>query len=191
MRFGRKRTQTREEQTRDWARCVVRSGLLSEDEITAEVAAVIAIDLPKLGDAHEIAERWIAEERADWSLEAATWDRPTDFDRLHASLTELRQRGYLVLEGCADHWAARDALTTNPRARGVLWFVPADVWHAIDEPMLEVNLWHPSTANAAAGDDLTLEVLMVLAAQELTAVFDEGRIEVAARWRRCPDAKAS
>lgn len=187
MIFGRRARPSRESQTRDWARCVIRSGLLSSGEVIAEISAVIASDLPDLGEPTPIAEQWVAEERADWLRDAARWERPTDFDRIQATFVELRVRGYLVLEGCADHWAARDALRANPSARGVLWFVPADVWHAIDEPMLEVNLWHPSTANAGAGDDLTREVLQLLKENEIHAVFDEGRIEVAALWQHKPD----
>lgn len=188
MRLRARRDGDRERQTRDWVRCVVRSGLLDADHVFAEVQSVIATDLPSSGDPRVIAERWINEERAAWAMEAARWLLPTDFDRIQGSFADLRGSGYLILEGCADHWAARDALAQSPTARGALWFVPADVWHAIDEPMLELNLWHPSTANAAEGDELTAEVLGVLADHGLRAVFDEGRIEVAARWTRQPSA---
>lgn len=186
MSFAARRRLLRESQTRDWVRCVVRSGLLSSEEMRAQFVTAIATDLPSLQDPRAIAERWLTEERASWAQEAQTWPPMTDFERIEASFAELRERGYLVLEGCVDHWAARDALAANPSARGVLWFVPADVWHAVDQPMLEVNLWHPSTANAAADDDLTHEVLGILAEHGLQAVFDEGRIEVAARWQRRP-----
>jgi hypothetical protein len=50
--------------------------------------------------------------------------------------------------------------------------------------MLEVNLWHGSTANAAPGDPLLDEVLGVLEKHGLAAHFDEGRIEVDAHWHR-------
>ncbi|HWU32150.1 MAG TPA: hypothetical protein VN108_04705 [Marmoricola sp.] len=187
MIFHRSARPTRQDQTREWARCVVRSGLLSADEVLAELTAVIAADLPEIVDAPAEASRWFEEERAAWIRDACAWPRPTDFDRIHAAFTELRQRGYLVLEGCLDHWAAQDALAVSPNVPGVLWFVPADVWHAIDEPMLEINLWHPSTSNASAADELTHEVLGVLSEYDLLATFDEGRIEVAARWNRNPE----
>ena len=50
--------------------------------------------------------------------------------------------------------------------------------------MLEVNVWHGSTANVAPGDALLDDVLAVLARHGLAAHFDEGRLEVSARWRR-------
>ena len=52
--------------------------------------------------------------------------------------------------------------------------------------MLEVNLWHGTTANAAPGDVLLDEVLATFSAAGLPARFDEGRIEVAAFWQRRP-----
>ena len=65
-----------------------------------------------------------------------------------------------------------------------MWFTPSDVWHAIDEGMLEVNLWHPTTANAAPGDELLDDVIVVLEKHGLESHFDEGRIEVTAFWQR-------
>src|SRR5690606_7742592 len=113
------------------------------------------------------------------------WPDPTDFDRLQAAFAALERAGFVVLQGCPDHWAAKQALEQRP-ARGAVWFTPPDVWHAIDEAMLEVNLWHPDTANAAPGDALLAEVLGALEAVGLAAHFDEGRIEVTARWQRRP-----
>jgi hypothetical protein len=66
----------------------------------------------------------------------------------------------------------------------VAWFTPADVWHAVDEGMLEVNLWHGTTANAAPEDDLLYDVLGILEKHGLRAQFDEGRIEVDAHWQK-------
>ena len=107
-------------------------------------------------------------------------------DRLQSALGELAGRGFVVLHGCADHWAARDALRERPGAAGAIWFTAADVWHAVDEPMLELNVWHADTANAAPGDPVLDEVLSVLAAHSLPAHFDEGRVEIAIRWERRP-----
>jgi hypothetical protein len=152
----------------------------------AEVAAVVAEDHPDL-DVASTALAWIGEAEARWRADAATWPALTDHDRLQQALAELAGRQLLVLQGCADHWAARDALTGTP-SRGVLWFTPPDVWHALDEGMLELNLWHGTTANAAPGDALLDEVLATLHRHGLGAHFDEGRIEVAVRWRRRPPA---
>ena len=52
--------------------------------------------------------------------------------------------------------------------------------------MLEVNLWHGTTANAAPGDALLTAVVSCFERHGLAAHFDEGRIEVAARWQRRP-----
>jgi hypothetical protein len=175
----------RVEDTRGWVRDVVRSGLWPDDRVYAEVRAVVAEDHPEL-PAEETARAWIGTARAEWRAEADGWAEPTDHDRLQAAFDDLTAGGVSVLQGCADHWAAKELLEgTEPR--GVLWFTPPDVWHAIDEAMLELNLWHPDTANAAPGDALLEEVLATFARHGLDAHFDEGRIEVAARWQRRPD----
>ena len=96
--------------------------------------------------------------------------------------------GVVVLPGVEDHWVVKEALdacaAAGSPARGIAWFTPPDVWHAVDEGMLEVNLWHGSTANAAPGDALLDDVLAVLAAHGLAAHFDEGRMEIGAHWQR-------
>lgn len=173
--------------TRAWVRDVVRSGLLDPDALQAEVAGVVAADLPDL-PAEETARDWIAEERAAWATDASGWPETTDHDRLERAFARLEELDIAVLQGCADHWVARDLLRRREPAvpRGVAWFTPADVWHAIDEGMLEVNLWHGSTANAAPGDPLLEEALACFADEGLAAHFDEGRIEVSAHWQRRP-----
>lgn len=169
------------EHTREWVRAVVRSGLLAPDALLAEVSSVLAVDHPG-----ESAADWIGRERADWEADAASWSTPTDFDRIQAALAALENLGLVVMQGVADHWEVRDRLGRGG-VRGAAWFTPADVWHAIDEPMLEVNLWHSSGANAAPGDDFLGEALACFEAAGLPAVFDEGRVEVGARWERLPD----
>ena len=174
--------------TRAWVRDVVRSGLLGAEALEAEVTGAVAADLPDL-PAEETARSWIAEERSAWQADAATWPEVTDHDRLERAFARLEGLDIVVLQGCADHWVARDLLRRREPAvpRGVAWFTPADVWHAIDEGMLEVNLWHGSTANAAAGDRLLEEALACFAEEGLAAHFDEGRIEVSAHWQRRPE----
>lgn len=172
-------------QTRSWVRDVVRSGLLPEDALLREVSDALAADHPDLpaGTAAE----WVGLECDQWRRDAAVWDDPTDFALLQAVFDRLGSEGFLVLQGCADHWAAKAALSAGPSVRGAVWFTPADVWHAIDEAMLEVNLWHADTRNAAPGDALLAEVLAAFTEGGLAAHFDEGRIEVAARWQRRPE----
>ena len=176
----------RAEATRAWVADVVRSGLLANVELLAEVEAAITADHPEL-PASETAAAWIAESRAEWFADAAGWPEVTDHDRLCEAFAGLEQRGIVVLQGVADHWVARDELDgRTPRPAGVAWFTPTDVWHAIDAGMLEVNLWHGTTANAAPGDALLADAIAAFAAAGLEAHFDEGRIEVAAHWQRRP-----
>ncbi|MGH3412099.1 MAG: DUF6891 domain-containing protein [Marmoricola sp.] len=170
--------------TRGWVRDLVRSGLLPPEQEYAEVREVVAEDHPDLL-ADETARAWIDDARRQWREEATGWPERTDYDALQAAFARLDGTGIPVLQGCTDHWAAKARLEEG-RCRGVAWFTPQDVWHAIDEAMLEVNLWHPTTANAAPGDALLDEVLGVFADRGLPAHFDEGRIEVTARWHRRP-----
>lgn len=175
------------EATRAWVADLVRSGLCTAADARAQAVAAIAADHPDL-PADQTAETWIAEARTAWHADAAGWPSVTDHDRLEEAFARLEERGILVLQGVADHWVARDELERRtPRPAGVAWFTPTDVWHAIDDGMLEINLWHGSTANAAPGDTLLDETLAAFAAAGLEAHFDEGRIEVAARWQRRPD----
>ena len=164
----------------------MRSALWSDVDVRAQAVAAIESDHPEL-PAAETADRWIAEAHAAWREDAATWPEVTEHDKLARAFGLLEQRGIVVLQGIADHWVARDELQRRtPMPAGVAWFTPTDVWHAIDAGMLEVNLWHASTANAAPGDPLLDQALEAFGEAGLAAHFDEGRIEVSARWQRRP-----
>jgi hypothetical protein len=177
-------SRSREHDVRVFARSVVRSGLLAPDALYDEVVLAVRSELPDLASqADVLARAWIVEFTRELVAEADTWPAVTDFDRLQLAFESLERAGLVVLQGCEDHWAAKAAVEDR-RARGVLWFTPPDVWHAIDEGMLEVNVWHATTANIAPGDELLEEVVTILGAHGLPAHFDEGRIEVAARWQR-------
>ncbi|MCZ4497541.1 MAG: hypothetical protein JWQ74_94 [Marmoricola sp.] len=183
-RSGRSRSTT--DGTRSWVAGVVRSGLVSGEELTDVVLAAVGEDHRDL-DGPTTAAAWIAEAEQAWREDASSWPGLTDFDRLQQVFAALEADGVVVLQGCSDHWAARDELVRRvPTPRAVAWFTAPDVWHAVDEGMLEVNLWHATTANAAPGDALLDEVLAGFAAAGLPAHFDEGRIEVAASWQRRP-----
>lgn len=174
------------EATRAWVADLVRSGLAPAEEVRAQAVAAIAADHPELA-AGETADAWIAEALEAWRADAATWPEVTDHDRLRTAFGLLEEQGIVVLQGVADHWVARDELERRtPTPAGIAWFTPTDVWHAIDAGMLEVNLWHGDTANAAPGDDLLDRALAAFAEAGLDAHFDEGRIEVAARWQCRP-----
>ncbi|HET7735085.1 MAG TPA: hypothetical protein VFK52_03880 [Nocardioidaceae bacterium] len=177
-------SRDRETEVREFARSCVRSGLLSEVELREEVALAVRSELPHLASQADVLSRaWIAEFTHEAMTDAQGWAAITDYDRLQTALSALAAAGVAVLQGCEDHWAAKRLLDEQP-ARAVLWFTAPDVWHAIDEGMLEVNVWHGSTANVAPGDALLDEVVSAFAAAGLEAHYDEGRVEVAAHWQR-------
>ena len=186
MRLRRRaRQHQREEQTRAWLRGVVRSGLFQDARIEHELREVIALDLP--GVDPDVAPGWIAEERAQWHADARDWPSVTDYDRLQAAFVGLERGGLRVLIGCEDHWAAKAALADLPPAAvGLAWSTPMDVWHAVDEPMLEMNIWSRDAENQRAGSPLVEEAVRAFAEAGLEAHFDEGRLEIAARWQRRP-----
>jgi uncharacterized protein DUF6891 len=178
-----------EDHVRDFARACVRAGLLSTDELHTEVVAAIRQELPqRAGEADALATAWTDEAREQLRVDQESWPEATDYERLQSAFEELALDDVVVLQGCEDHWAAKRLIEERTAAgaapRGVAWFTPPDIWHAVDEGMLEVNLWHGTTANAAPGDALLDDVLGVLEKHGLAARFDEGRIEVDAHWHR-------
>jgi class 3 adenylate cyclase len=177
----------RVEDVREFTRSCVRAGLLDATALYEEVVLAVRTELPHLASqADVLARTWIAEFTQQLERDQASWPDETDHDRLQAAFADLESLGVAVLQGCEDHWAVKTVLDERAerRPRGVAWFTPPDVWHAIDEGMLEVNLWHGSTANVAPGDTLLDEVVAVFARHGLEAHFDEGRIEVSAHWQR-------
>jgi hypothetical protein len=178
----------------DHARLQVRAGFLTPDALLADVSAV-AVD-ENVEGAEGVAIAAVEQARAGLVTDQRRWPVITDVDRLHGVFAELRGDGVVVLEGVADHWAATAELErlddaddgTGSGPTGIAWFTATDVWHAIDHGMLEINLWHADSANVAPGDTLLAEVLARFDAAGLSAVFDEGRIEVRARWHRRPGA---
>jgi len=171
---------------RSWVSDVVRSGLGTPEEVRAQVVEAIRTDLAVAGP-EQLADDWIAAARESWHDAARSWPDVTDHDRLQQVFAALERADVVVLQGCPDHWSARDELLRrDPAPRGIAWFTAPDVWHAVEEGMLEINLWHGTTANAAPGDVLLDEVLGAFIAEGLEARFDEGRVEVAARWQRRP-----
>jgi hypothetical protein len=178
-----------EDHVREYARSCVRSGLLDDTALYDEVLLAVRNDLD-VAEPEVTARARVDEFRAELDRDARAWPEVTDYDRLQLAFAELEGLGLVVLQGCPDHWSAKAELERrrevgDPPA-GIAWFTPPDVWHAIDEGMLEVNVWHASTANVAPGDDLLDTVVGVLEHHGLAAHFDEGRIEVSASWQRRP-----
>lgn len=180
-----------EQDLRDFARLQVRAGLLSEQDALREVVEAITAELPGI-DSQVLARAWLAKARADLRSEQAEWPEITDYDRLQLVFAECESHDVPVMQGVDDHWAAKARLELlageGRQPRGLAWFTAPDVWHAIDDGMLEVNLWHGTTANVAPGDSLLDAVLSCFGRHGLKAHFDEGRIEVAAHWHRRPES---
>ncbi len=180
-----------EQHVREFTRSCVRAGLLDERELHDEVVLAVTAELPDVAEPETLARQWVEEFRTELRADAAGWPEVTDYHRLQDAFADLEAAGIVVLQGCEDHWSAKAVLDERAAEppRGVAWFTPPDVWHAIDEGMLEVNLWHGNTANVAPGDDLLDEAVAVLERHGLAAHFDEGRVEVAAHWQRPPTMK--
>lgn len=179
----------REQHVREFTRASVRAGLQSLDRTRAEVVTAIEADLPeRSAESEELADRWIDEAREELRVDQQGWPEATDYERLQSAFEELELADVVVLQGVDDHWSAKEELdrraAAGARPRGIAWFTASDVWHAVDEGMLEVNLWHGNTANAAPGDPLLDEMLGIFEKHGLSAHFDEGRVEVDAHWHR-------
>ena len=78
---------------------------------------------------------------------------------------------------------------TGPR--GIAYFTPTDVWHAVEHQMLEVNVWHGDSANVLDTDQLLADVIATFERHGLAAHFDEGRIEVTVRMAARPGQPAA
>ena len=178
-----------EQHVREFTRVCVRAGLLTTEELHREVREAIVAELPdRAGAADELTAAWVGEAREALRVDQGSWPEATDYERLQSAFDELALLDVEVLQGVEDHWTAKKLIDERAAdgtpPRGVAWFTPPDVWHAVDEGMLEVNLWHGTSANTAPGDGLLDDVLGVLEKHGLTARFDEGRIEVDAHWHR-------
>jgi hypothetical protein len=176
------------EQLKTYAKVQVWSGYKSNDEVYADVYAAVLDEESDPDTAKQLATDYLAAARLGLVEAEQIWPRPTGFERLQAAFSDLRAQDVIVLEACDDHWAANRALSEaaerGERPRGVAYFTHADVWHAVEHEMLELNVWHGSSANVAPGDDLLDLVEQTLASHGISSHFDEGRIEVTVAWQR-------
>jgi hypothetical protein len=179
------------EQLRTFASVQVRAGYRDDASIRAEVLEAIRAELDDDARAQELTEEYLAQARRSLAADAATWPEVTGYDRLQSAFAELEAGDIVVLQACDDHWAANDVLTERAAAgrspRGIAYFTPTDVWHAVEHQMLEVNVWHGDTANVLDTDPLLADVIAVFERHGLPAHFDEGRIEVTVEWMRRPE----
>jgi hypothetical protein len=178
------------DQARSLARIQVFAGHRTHDVIVADVLAAVAEEVPDPDDARRTAEDYVDEAVRDREAAAAGWPVPTDYDRLQAALSELEGSGFIVVQSCDDHWdvetALRELRAAGHEPRAAAFYTETDAWHAVAHQMLELNVWHGSSANLMTGEDLLDETVGVLARHGLPATFDEGRLELTMQWQRRP-----
>ncbi len=179
------------DQLRTFARCQVWAGYRSAAQVRGEVYDAVLAEERSAERAAGMTDELIESARAELRAAAGSWSSPSGFERLQAALADLRVHDVVVLEGVDDHWSAAEELETLAAAgrvpRGIAYFTLPDVWHAVEHGMLEINVWHGSTANVAPGDSLLELVLDVLRRHAVPAAFDEGRIEATLAWERRPE----
>ncbi|WP_110241324.1 DUF6891 domain-containing protein [Nocardioides gilvus] len=175
-----------EDDLRDFARLQVRAGLNDPDQQLAEVIEATRVEMPHT-DAAILARAWLAAARQEVAALAASWDPVTDFERLQAAFAECDEHALPVLQGVRGDAEARAGLTAGQAPlRGLIWFVPADVWHAIDHGVLEIHLWRPDGSDVAPGDHLATLVTGCFQRHGLAARQIGDRIQVSVRWERRP-----
>lgn len=188
MAIGSPDQAARLDQLKTFARVQVWSGYRSDEDVRGDLYDAVVDEVKDPADAQQLTDAYLAQAHDDRARAALGWPEPSAFDRLQAAFADLRSAGVLVLEGCEDHWAADAALRRASAAGsapvGVAYFTHSDVWHAVEHGMLEVNVWHASSANVAPGDALLALVQDALARHGITSQFDEGRIEVSVSWER-------
>lgn len=178
-----------EHELREHVRLQVRSGLLSPEELLADVIAVVDAALPHL-EASVLARAWIAAERRALAADAAGWPAQTDHDRLTAALAECEQHRVRVLVGASVAEARAEVeriVATGATLRGLLRFGVLDVWRAVDEPVLLGELRHATGHLGVEGDALVGPVTGCLRNHGLASRLVEGSLEIAVRWQPRPE----
>jgi hypothetical protein len=180
----------RREQLRTYATVQVWSGFRLPGEIHSEVYDAVLDELADSDEARLLTDELVDDARKSLEQAAESWPEVTAYDRLQAAFADAEAADIVVLQACEDHWSANELLQQRSREGrtpwGIAYFTLSDVWHAIEHDMLEVNLWHGSSANVAEGDDLLEFMVRTLGDHGIPAVFDEGRIEVNVAWQRRP-----
>ena len=190
MAIGSPDQAARLDQLRTFARVQVWSGYTDDEHMRAEVFEAVHDEVKDLERAQELTDRFVADALSEIVEQAAQWPEPTAFDRLQAAFAELEAEGVIVLQAVEDHWEATERLereaARGSTPAGIAYFTHPDVWHAVEHQMLELNVWHGSSANVAPGDDLLELVQRVLSDHGISSLFDEGRIEITLAWQRRP-----
>jgi hypothetical protein len=190
MPIGGADRAARLDQARTLARVQVFAGDRANEMVLADVLAAVATEVKDTDEARRLADEYVDEARQTLDRESKTWPVPSDYDRLQSALAEFESTGFVVLRSCDDHWEVESRLralrAADREPRAAAFYTETDVWHAIEEGMLELNIWHGSSANLMTGDPLLDESIATLARHGLNATFDEGRLEVTMTWQRRP-----
>lgn len=177
-------------QLRTYAKVQVWSGFRPQGEVRTEVYDAVLDEVKDCEAAQRLTDELLLEARSSLDRAACDWPEVTEFDRLQLAFAEAEAADVVILQACEDHWSANELLQQRSREGrtpwGIAYFTLSDVWHAIEHDMLELNLWHGSSANVAEGDDLLDFMLRTLTDQGISSVFDEGRIEARVAWQRRP-----
>lgn len=194
MAIGSPDKAQRLEQLRTFAKVQVRSGYRAPEEVRSEVLEAAYAEEKDSDRATQLADDLVTQAETELAEASAQWPTPSGFDRLTAAFDDLRAADVVVLEDVEDHWVAHDTIeemaADGNRPRGVAYFTDPDIWHCIENGMLELNVWHGNEANVADGDQLLDLVCGALADHGIEAHFDEGRIEVTVEWQRWPSQLA-
>lgn len=190
MAIGSPDKAARLDQLRTFAKVQVWSGFRTAAEVQSDVLEAVRDEVDDPTEARRLTDEFISAAHASLSAAAAGWPEVTEYDRLQAALADLRAGDLVVLEAIDDHWTANDKLhelrAAGRQPRGIAYFTHTDIWHAVEHQMLELNVWHGTSANVAEDDDLLRFVTDTLAAHRIESHFDEGRIEISVAWQRRP-----
>ena len=183
-----------EVELRERARMLVRGQLTEPAAQLAALEEAVRAAMPHT-DAAILARAWLAAAHRQLVADAAQWERPTDHERLTRALDECRQHDVVVVLGVTDQdelraevarqLADRDA--TSP-VRGVVWASEADVFHAVDQGVLELRPLRPDATPALHDDHLVTAVSACLQRHGLRSRFHQGHLQVAVRWQAVPNA---
>ncbi|MBA2561246.1 MAG: hypothetical protein H0V07_15445 [Propionibacteriales bacterium] len=195
MAIGSPDKAARLDQLRTYAKVQVWSGFRQLSEVRSDVYDAVVDEVTDPAQAQRLTDDLVADARSALDSAAQAWPDVTAFDRLQDAFADIEAADIVVLQACEDHWSANELLQQRAAEGrtpwGIAYFTLTDVWHAIEHDMLELNLWHGSSANVTEGDDLLEFVQRSLADHAISSVFDEGRIEVSVAWERRPAADGS
>lgn len=168
----------------EFAHVVVRSGYVNRAHALMEVGNAARAELDDDAGVDDLADQLVDDAEAELAREQLGWPERTDNDALREVRTELEDRGFLVLEYCADHFDPTAELKARPGAAGLVFFTESDAWRAVTDQTLQLSVRRSDTSPAAASDPEVVLVLESLRRHGLNASHERGRVRVPMVWRR-------